>query len=148
MRSLVETVLLKRAEEQMVMGAYRVRTKADGSEKNQAEPEPKGPDWRPKVAPLHADGMCDGEIARALGVSRTSVCQERQRQGLRPHQPKNIKPRPLDWEKRLRGMHARGWSDAKIGRALEMDKSWVRERRNELGLPKNCQQGAPRKEDA
>jgi hypothetical protein len=86
----------------------------------------------------HAGRVGVDVLARHLGRSRASVVGALVYHGL-----SRRKARREDWEPVLRRLHAKGWSDRRIGEHAGWDRSTVTRRRKRLGLPPHPFVGAP-----
>lgn len=94
--------------------------------------------WRKVLPAFVGQGLSDGEIAKRLKMSRSSVMQERNRQGIPANVPKSTRLVPgKGWEERFRMMCADGWSDRGIANQLGVRREWVGAMRRRMGLPRN-----------
>ena len=160
------------AEEEAEAEAVRARDKAAARAERAASmraarpPKPRRPPGAPRVvraprtsrvtaaeqhsaevARLHAEGLMDVEIARQLGIARSTVGRLRRALGLETHrpvredQPKSGGARAA----RLRELHAAGLTDQEIADQLGSTRTAVYQARTRAGLPINRVQLTPRK---
>lgn len=101
------------------------------------QPRTPRPSIRPDVIRLHAEGLTDAEISRALHISRPWVSKVRADAGL-DRIPQPSKPRPerrKDRTSEVADLHAQGLRDDAIADRLGLTVGYVGNLRRDLGLP-------------
>jgi len=83
-----------------------------------------------KIKRLHSQGLLDGEIAQALGVSRDVINYWRRKLGLKPNHIKIDK-------KKVKELYLKGLSDREIAKRLNCNKSSIQYIRKVLNLKPN-----------
>ena len=89
-----------------------------------------------KMMELYNQGMTDGQIAEAVGSSKSAVYGWRKRNDLKP----NVEPpqrTPRFSRKLFRLLYEQGLSDAKIARRMKCGVTSVGRWRRQIGLPPN-----------
>lgn len=85
---------------------------------------------------LHRDGLNDGEIGRARGVSRKAVVTWRTTHGLKANARRGSAPNHHSML-----LYQLGWSDSRIAREQRRDPRRIQRWRARLNLPANYQPG-------
>jgi hypothetical protein len=86
--------------------------------------------WRPEHMALLGK-VSDGELAKRLRTTRTTVRYKRQQLGVPPFQPA---PRPIEWTSAMIERLG-GASDARVAEELGISVQSVKHKRQELGIP-------------
>lgn len=90
----------------------------------------RGFPWQPEDLALLGK-VSDGELARTLGLARTSVTNKRQKLGIPPFQPA---PRPIEWTSAMIERLGRA-SDSQVAEELGISAQSVTLKRQALGIP-------------
>ena len=93
-----------------------------------------------KAMELYDAGMCDKDIAAALGMSKTAICQWRKRMQLTPNTTQGGQTKLSD--ERVMELYQQGMSDREIGDAEGVTKATVRCWRERMGLVPNFKRRA------